>query len=325
LKKSWDLVAIVALSLLLALVIYFLPDNALRVVLGLPFIQFFPGYALITTLFPERGSLDLIERIALSFGLSIAVTPLIGFGLNYTPFGIRLEPILWSLIAFNLVFSVAAFYRRTGAKDPFMPIQYDEFRSMIGKEFKGQTKVDKVLSIALVLAIISSISVLVYVIAVPLPGEKFTEFYILGPDGKATGYPHNLTVGEDGDIIIGIANHEYRTVNYTIEMWLVDSTFQNNQTTINQLIYFDSMEVTLNHTDPVTEGNWTAQWETPYTFSVDQSGEYKLWFILLQDSEPFFDEYGDDYADQEGVVNRFLTAIDDKEDVLSLNLNLNIT
>jgi uncharacterized membrane protein len=55
---------------------------------------FLPGYALIATLFPRKGDLDGIERIALSFGLSIAITPLLGLGLNYTPFGIRLTPIL---------------------------------------------------------------------------------------------------------------------------------------------------------------------------------------------------------------------------------------
>src|SRR5699024_12451412 len=39
---------------------------------------------------PRRaGSIDGIERVALSFGLSIAITPLIGLLLNFTPFGIR--------------------------------------------------------------------------------------------------------------------------------------------------------------------------------------------------------------------------------------------
>ena len=47
---------------------------------------FLPGYALIATLFPRKDDLDGIERIALSFGLSIAITPLLGLALNYTPF-----------------------------------------------------------------------------------------------------------------------------------------------------------------------------------------------------------------------------------------------
>ncbi|MHB8987039.1 MAG: DUF1616 domain-containing protein [Eubacteriales bacterium] len=43
---------------------------------------------------------DGIERVALSFGLSIAVVPLVGLILNYTPWGIRLAPILASLLVF---------------------------------------------------------------------------------------------------------------------------------------------------------------------------------------------------------------------------------
>ena len=109
-RRSWDLTLIILLSLVLALFIYLVPEFPGRIVLGLPFILFFPGYALIATLFPEKKSLDLIERIALSFGLSIAIVPLIGFGLNYTPFGIRLDPILWSLIAFNTALSVAGMW-----------------------------------------------------------------------------------------------------------------------------------------------------------------------------------------------------------------------
>jgi len=67
-------------------------------------VLFLPGYALIAALFPSKNDLDGIERLALSFGLSIAVVPLIGLGLNFTPFGIRLVPIIVSLSVFTLAF-----------------------------------------------------------------------------------------------------------------------------------------------------------------------------------------------------------------------------
>ncbi|HNU35403.1 MAG TPA: DUF1616 domain-containing protein, partial [Methanomassiliicoccales archaeon] len=101
-RRDWDLWSIGILSIILILVIYALPDSALRIVIGLPFILFFPGYAALSVLFPESKDLEMIERVALSFGLSIAVSPLVGFGLNYTPFGIRLAPILFSLAALNI-------------------------------------------------------------------------------------------------------------------------------------------------------------------------------------------------------------------------------
>ena len=281
--KHWDLAAIVVLTVVLIPIIYFLPDNPARIVIGLPFILFFPGYSLIAALFPEKKSLDVIERIALSFGLSIAVTPLIGLGLNYTPFGIRLDPILVSVSAFNMLLCAVAYWRRTKASEPFIPMAMPQFRFLAKEAFGKGEKIDRVLNIILVIAIASSLIALVYVVAVPKQGEKFTEFYILGPGGKASDYPTNLTVGEEGTIIIGIANHEYRTVSYGVEIWLVNASFVDNQTIINKMLFFDSFNVTLNHTDPNIEGEWKPQWERNYTFSVDVAGQYKMYLLLYKD------------------------------------------
>ena len=60
------------------------------------------------------ATLDGIERIALSFGLSIAVVPLLGLALNYTPFGIRLVPVLVVLSMFTVLLAVVACVRRLG-------------------------------------------------------------------------------------------------------------------------------------------------------------------------------------------------------------------
>ena len=58
-----------------------------------------------------------------------------------------------------------------------------------------------------------AISTAVYIIIKPKQNGS-TEFYLLGPGGKASDYPTNLTVGQNGSVIIGIVNHEYKTVNY---------------------------------------------------------------------------------------------------------------
>jgi len=79
-----------------------------------PLVLFLPGYSLIAALFPRKDDLDGIERIALSFGLSIAVVPLLGLALNYTPFGIRLVPVLVVLSVFTVSLAVIAGVRRQG-------------------------------------------------------------------------------------------------------------------------------------------------------------------------------------------------------------------
>jgi len=86
-----------------------------RWILGSLFVLFLPGYTLIEALFPKRlepKSLDAIVRLALSIGLSLAITPLIGLLLNYTPWGIRLNTIVISLTLFTLTMSLVAAHRK---------------------------------------------------------------------------------------------------------------------------------------------------------------------------------------------------------------------
>ena len=71
-----------------------------RYVLGGVFVLFLPGFLLISALYPRSGEMDALEKIALSIGLSLAIVPLVGLVLNYTPWGIRLEPIMVSLALF---------------------------------------------------------------------------------------------------------------------------------------------------------------------------------------------------------------------------------
>ena len=76
------------------------------------------------------------------------------------------------------------------------------------------SKLNKALFILLVVAL----GCLVYIIATPNPGEKFTEFYILGPEGKAENYPQQVILGADVNVIIGVVNHEYQPAGYRVEI-----------------------------------------------------------------------------------------------------------
>jgi hypothetical protein len=82
-----------------------------RYVLGTVFILLLPGYSLVKALFPTKKEMDSIERLALSIGLSLALVPIVGLILNYTPWGIRLTPITLSLFALTTAFATAALVR----------------------------------------------------------------------------------------------------------------------------------------------------------------------------------------------------------------------
>ena len=106
---------IIVLSTATTISVYMIPEKAypyvfLRYILGSIFVLFLPGYSLIKTLFPTR-EIDNIERTALSIGMSLALVPLIGLLLNYTPWGIRLTPITVSLLALTVILSITGLIR----------------------------------------------------------------------------------------------------------------------------------------------------------------------------------------------------------------------
>ena len=83
---------------------------------------------------------------------------------------------------------------------------------------KTLSSVNKILSAILIIAILGAIGALGYVIATPRSGEGFTEFYILGLEGKAENYPKELVVGQEGKVIVGIINREHKTTSYRVEV-----------------------------------------------------------------------------------------------------------
>ena len=93
-------------------------------------------------------------------------------------------------------------------------------------------------------------------------GEKFTGFYILGPNGTADEYPTNLSVGDEGIVIIGVVNHEYVNSTYRLEVLL-------NGTVI------DEENIDLMHNEV---------WRDTFAFNATEKGDdQKLEFLLYKD------------------------------------------
>ncbi|MFX1476476.1 MAG: DUF1616 domain-containing protein [Promethearchaeota archaeon] len=118
-KASWYWVTIV-LIIASVIAVFTIPENAypivyLRYVLGIIFVLWLPGYSLIKALFPEK-ELDNIERTALSIGMSLALVPITGLILHYTPWGIETTPVTLSLLVLTAIFATAAIIRQHRTK-----------------------------------------------------------------------------------------------------------------------------------------------------------------------------------------------------------------
>lgn len=80
------------------------------------------------------------------------------------------------------------------------------------------------LSVLLALAILATIGAIIYIVNDPNAGEKFTEFYLLGPGGKAEGYPKEITLGESAPVLVGIVNREKQPATYKFDVLADNAT-----------------------------------------------------------------------------------------------------
>ena len=150
-----------------------------------------------------------------------------------------------------------------------------------------------------------------YIIVTPEQITKFTEFYIMGPEGKAEDYPTSVQAGNRSRVIVGVVNHESMPVNYTVRISLnntsinfasidVASTkgtstknFSGNHSSLdNESPEYDSK---VSHT--ITNLNLTLQnnetWERSVTYILNNTGDrQKLEFLLFKE-ENFIGSYRD--------------------------------
>lgn len=113
----------------------------------------------------------------------------------------------------------------------------------------------------LVVAIAATIGGLVYVASDPGAGERFTEFYLLGPEGKAGGYPSVVKVGTDAHLMVGIVNHEGQETSYSLKIVIGDTV--------------------LSEVGPIMLMNG-GKWEEDVAFTPTQAGgRQKVEFVLL--------------------------------------------
>lgn len=275
---------------IVAIYLPLLNESPWRYILILPVLLFIPGYGLIAAVFPHEGDIDLLERITLSIGLSVAVVILLGLGLNYTPWGIRLEPVVVIVTLFTLIMILVAYYRRAllPAEKRYsiriFEIAHDIRQGLVPA---GEAGVDHVLSIVLSAVIIIAIITTLFVVLAPNEGERFSEFYILSENLTLSDYPDQIVPGKDYPLYIAVGNQENRNVRYTIETWILKTEF-NNMTNTTHIIVMDPGDLL---------GLTLANNETrilPYNLSVNKSGYNRVDFLLFNESVPGYQVTGSD-------------------------------
>jgi uncharacterized membrane protein len=261
-----DLLFISSLSVVAPLATCLGSSRSLHVLLGFGYLLLAPGYALVAALFPRKFTPTGVERLVLSLGLSVVTVPLMGLLLNYTLGDIRLDSVLISTSVFVLLNCAFASYRRR--RLPFHERFIVQFR-FHRPNWHTIRPLDGLLSVALVVSMMTACGTLVYTLVQPRVGETFTEFYVLGPGGTATGYPAVVTPYEPITLIFGVVNHEHVDAHYRIE--------KRDDTSIEQIV-----SLQLVHEE---------RWEQPYTFGLTEPTEpgenRRVSFLLYRDGQPY--------------------------------------
>lgn len=113
------IIALFAISIILALATALSFTESLRIVFGSVYVLFIPGFIISYIFFPKTHSLeqkqeksiDWIERIALSFALSIAIVPLFVFYLNLIGLRINLLNSFLTILGIILISVIILFFK----------------------------------------------------------------------------------------------------------------------------------------------------------------------------------------------------------------------
>lgn len=209
---------------------------SLRTAMGIPTLLFLPGYVLVSIAFPaapahpseEDGpdgvpgdSIDLVERIALAFGMSVAFLPVFALALGGV-WTLSASAVLTSLSVLLVGGTSLAVIRRyrlpSSARfgrtvDEWMTVT--ETFTLRSHRVPVQASM-LVLGLALVLAVGS----MGFAVATPYQSGQSSTFYLATENETGTplasDYPTNATVDTAESLTVGITNDEERRQPYTV-------------------------------------------------------------------------------------------------------------
>lgn len=191
--------------------------NLLQAVLGIVYTLCVPGYLFQLSLFPRREDMNWDGRLALSFGLSIAIVAPLALVLDQFEAGLSMVPYTAAWLGVILVLVIIAALRqvtlppdeRAGLRWSFSP------RAVLA----GESKSGRWLLILLFVTLLVGLCAGVGLALLPLPSSTFTEFYILGEEGMAERYPYKIELPGAAEILVGVRNLEGEAHYYHVEAW----------------------------------------------------------------------------------------------------------
>jgi uncharacterized membrane protein len=261
-----DLVVVVVLSVgvLLATLVSPVSDSPARYVFAVVAVVL-PGYTLVAALFP-RGPLgtdespgrraervrrlDAFERTVLSLAAGLLVTPLVGIGVDFSPWPFRQVPVLAAVVGFVVVTAAVAAERRQRLPPAERYTPARRWISSLRGIGQGRpTRGYSVVTVLVAVAVVVAAGGVFTVVTTAETGEQFTEFSLLVEDDGdllvAGSYPQAVEVGENATVVFGVENRERREQTYTVVPRLQRVVDVDNETRISEYEEYDRVRLTV--------------------------------------------------------------------------------
>ena len=249
-----DLFVVAGFAVVVAvlLVVVEVTSPLVRAAVGIPLLVFVPGYVTVSLFLPrdtssageigtrtytgtrtrtDTGANPMIararavsdlERVALSFGMSFALLPMLALVIAATPWGFAEPIVIGTVSGFSFVVAVLALVRR-------LSVSADErYRVSLGRRletartiiFETDSTVHAAVNVALVISMVLALTTLGYAFVAPQDGESYTSLQLLTEnetgDFVASGYPETVEPGESIPLVVAVQNQEGQHTNYTV-------------------------------------------------------------------------------------------------------------
>lgn len=204
------------------------PGWGLRASLTLVTLAMLPGYVLVAIVYPwnhehrrDAFQPSHSERVALAFGTSAALLPLLSLipallGLEYTP--------LTALVAIESSLAVGlpiAVYRRKGVqRSAQFRLPLSDWVVGLSEWIRSTSYPRRVLRGVLVMSVLVAVVSFGYALTAPQDGERYSTMTLLSEnesgDLVAADYPTTVTAREPTELTVAIENERRRETTYTV-------------------------------------------------------------------------------------------------------------
>lgn len=290
----WDLVATATFAVAVAVgfAVLRIESSVLAPVLGIPLLVFCPGYVVVAALFPRRkitegegtdlpSGIDLFQRAALSFAVSLVVLPPLALVWWAVGPGLRHVPVaLATFVCLGTV--VALVQRRQVAPAVRFRLPVRRWGADLRSAVTDGSWVSRSVNIVLLLSVLLAVASIGFALAVPNDGEEYTGFYLATEDESgelvASGFPTEFGRNESRPLIVGVQNHEDTRIRYVVVVELQRVEGDGTDLSVRESTELDRFRVTLDANE---------EWERRHSIAPRMAGrDLRVQYYLYRGNPP---------------------------------------